>query len=92
MDAVLARDADLARQLALVREELVATIHINESMGAPSTRAMERAFAQIGYERATARKPRSSILTAAIARPQDFHILEVGKIEATLHSLARAGS
>jgi len=43
----LAGDRELARQYDLVREELIETIHLNETLGAPSARAMERLFAAI---------------------------------------------
>jgi hypothetical protein len=52
VEAALAADAELARRYALVREELAATIHVNETLGAPPARAMERLFAGIdGIER-----------------------------------------
>ena len=56
VEQALARDRELARQYDLVREELVETIHLNETLGAPSTRAMERLFAAIDAEEA--RSPR----------------------------------
>jgi hypothetical protein len=46
----LAGHRELARQYELVREELVETIHLNETLGAPSTRAIERLFAAIDAE------------------------------------------
>jgi hypothetical protein len=47
VEQALAGDRELARQYDLVREELVETIHLNETLGAPSARAMERLFAAI---------------------------------------------
>ena len=47
VEQALAGDRELARQYDLVREELVVTIHLNETLGAPSARAMERLFAAI---------------------------------------------
>src|SRR5438046_10060257 len=47
VEQALASDRELARQYDLVREELVETIHLNETLGAPSARAMERLFAAI---------------------------------------------
>ena len=38
VEEALARDPELARRYALVREELGETIHLNESLGAPSAR------------------------------------------------------
>lgn len=55
VDEALARDPELARRYALVREELAETIHLNETLGAPSARAMEKLFAQIDAE--PARRP-----------------------------------
>src|SRR2546422_170691 len=56
VEQALAGDRELARQYDLVREELVETIHLNETLGAPSPRAMERLFAAIDAE--AARAPR----------------------------------
>ena len=50
VEDALARDPELARRYALVREELSETIHLNESLGAPSARAMEQLFAKIDAE------------------------------------------
>jgi hypothetical protein len=60
VERALATDQELARRFTLVREELAETIHLNESLGAPSARAMEKLFAAIDAESATARKPRFS--------------------------------
>jgi hypothetical protein len=50
VEAALAQDAELARRFALAREELAETIHLNETLGAPSARAMERLLAGIEAE------------------------------------------
>ena len=50
VEQALARDPELARRYALVREELGETIHLNETLGAPSARAMETLFAKIDAE------------------------------------------
>ena len=50
VEEALARDPDLAHHFEVVREELAATINLNESLGAPSARAMERLFAAIDAE------------------------------------------
>jgi hypothetical protein len=55
VEKALASDRELARHLELVREELHETIHLNESLGAPSARAMEKLFAAIDAE--PGRKP-----------------------------------
>ncbi len=47
VEDALKRDPELARRYALVREELGETIHLNETLGAPSARAMEALFAKI---------------------------------------------
>jgi hypothetical protein len=67
VEAALANDQDLARQFALVREELGETIHLNETLVAPSARAMDRLLAGIEAEGSTARKRRSFDLAAFIA-------------------------
>jgi hypothetical protein len=50
VEEALARDPELARRYALVCEELGETIHLNETLGAPSPRAMEALFAKIDAE------------------------------------------
>jgi len=59
VEQALAEDPELARRYALVREELGETIHLNETLGAPSARAMEALFAKIDAE--PARKPAVSL-------------------------------
>jgi len=56
VEQALANDRDLARHYDCVREELNETIHLNESLGAPSARAMERLFAAIEAEAPAPRK------------------------------------
>jgi hypothetical protein len=58
VEQALAGDLELARQYDLVREELVETIHLNEQLSPPSTRAMERLFAAIDAEEARAPRHR----------------------------------
>jgi hypothetical protein len=66
VDEALARDPELARQYAVIREEYAETIHLNESLGAPSVRAMQKLFAAIDGE--PARKPSLSLdLSARIS-------------------------
>jgi hypothetical protein len=50
VEEALARDPELARQYAVIREEYAETIHLNESLGAPSARAMQKLFAAIDAE------------------------------------------
>jgi anti-sigma factor RsiW len=50
VEAALANDPELARRYELVREELGQTIELNESLGAPSARAMQALFAKIDAE------------------------------------------
>ncbi len=50
VEAALANDPELARRYALVREELSETIHLNETLGAPSAHAMDALFAKIDAE------------------------------------------
>ncbi|MBV9955487.1 MAG: hypothetical protein JOZ70_09560 [Pseudolabrys sp.] len=59
VEDALAADPDLARQYALVREELGETIILNEKLGAPSARAMETLFRKIDAE--PVRKPAVSL-------------------------------
>src|SRR3984957_14017492 len=50
VDEALDRDPELARQYAVIREEYAETIDLNESLGAPSARAMAKLFAAIDGE------------------------------------------
>jgi anti-sigma factor RsiW len=59
VDDALARDPELARQYAVIREEYAGTIDLNESLGAPSVRAMQKLFAAIDAE--PAQKPSASL-------------------------------
>src|ERR1700716_1027055 len=50
VERALAADGELAQRYELVREELAETIALNEKLGAPSARAMEKLFAAIDAE------------------------------------------
>jgi anti-sigma factor RsiW len=63
VDDALAGDPELARQYAVIREEYAETISLNESLGAPSTRAMAKLFAAIDAE--PVRKPSLSVSLSA---------------------------
>lgn len=67
VEEALASDPDLARQYAVIREEYAETISLNESLGAPSTRAMQKLFAAIDAEPARA-PSRSVSLSARVSR------------------------
>jgi len=56
----IARDPALARKYELIREELAGTVQLNETLGAPSLRAMQKLFANIDAEpaRRSIRRPR----------------------------------
>jgi anti-sigma-K factor RskA len=58
VEEALASDGELAKQYAVIREEYAETIGLNESLGAPSARAMAKLFAAIDGE--PARKPSMS--------------------------------
>ena len=57
VEDALAGDPELARQFAVIREEYAETIDLNESLGAPSARAMQKLFAAIDAE--PERKPQA---------------------------------
>jgi hypothetical protein len=59
VDEALARDPELAKQYAAIREEYAETIDLNESLGAPTARAMQKLFTAIDAE--PARKPSASV-------------------------------
>jgi anti-sigma factor RsiW len=58
VDEALARDPELAEHYAAIREEYAETIDLNESLRAPSVRAMQKLFAAIDAE--PARNPSAS--------------------------------
>ena len=68
VEDALASDPELARQYAVIREEYAETISLNESLGAPSARAMQKLFAAIDGE--PVRKP--SLSTSLSARISEF--------------------
>ena len=55
VEDALKRNPALARQYEAVREELAEAIHLNENLGAPSSRALDKLFAAIDAE--PVRKP-----------------------------------
>jgi hypothetical protein len=59
VDEALASDPALAKQYAAIREEYAETILLNESLGAPSSRAMTKLFAAIDAE--PERKPHGAL-------------------------------
>ena len=63
VERALANDNELASRYELVREELGEAIRLNESLGAPSARAMHDLFAKIDAE--PARTPRVSFSVVA---------------------------
>ena len=73
VEDALARDPELAREYDVIREEYAATVGLNESLGAPSMRAVQKLFAAIDAE--PARRPAASCrfiarhISAAIRRP-----------------------
>jgi anti-sigma factor RsiW len=70
VDEALARDPELAKQYAVIQEEYAETIHLNESLGAPSARAMQKLFAAIDGE--PARRPSRSPAMSISARIAGF--------------------
>ena len=68
VEEALARDPDLAKQYAVIREEYAETISLNETLGAPSARAMQKLFAAIDAEPA----PKSSAWSRLSTRVSGF--------------------
>lgn len=56
VEEALRGDPELARHVDLVREELAETIFLNESLGAPSARVIDRLMAEIDNESSATRK------------------------------------
>jgi hypothetical protein len=66
VEAALARDDELARRYALVREELAETVRLNEALGAPSPRPLQRLMSEIDAE--AAKSPRARVPLALARR------------------------
>ena len=64
IEQALASDADLATQYATVQQDLVETIGLNESLGAPSARAMQKLMADIEADASTARRFESPVVSS----------------------------
>ena len=47
VEAALAADQELAKHFAIVREEMAETIHVNEALGSPSPRTLDKLLAAI---------------------------------------------
>ena len=67
VEEALSKDADLSRRFALVRDELGEAIRLNESLGAPSTRAMARLFEKIDAEAPRTQRAMSAGLSVWIS-------------------------
>jgi anti-sigma-K factor RskA len=67
VEQALANDNELARQFEMVREELGETIRVNETLGAPSARAMTALFEKIDAEPARAPAAASFNLMARVS-------------------------
>jgi hypothetical protein len=66
----LAGDRELALRYELARQELAQTVYVNETLGAPSVRAMEKLFAAIDAEEAIA--PRRPLRRRRISRTRSL--------------------
>lgn len=93
VEQALANDNELASRYELVREELGEAIRFNESLGAPSARAMEKLFAKIDAE--PVRRPKVSF--SVMARLTEFvgsfqpRTLAYGATAAALAIVLQAG-
>ncbi len=63
VEEALASDTELAGQYAVIREEYAETIRLNETLGAPSMRAMQKLFADIDQEPVRTRPTSVSLST-----------------------------
>ena len=72
VERALAADTELARRYDLIRQELAVTIHLNETLGAPSARAMKKLFAAIEDEEARAPRRRHISRTPARLRSRAY--------------------
>lgn len=66
VEDALARDPQLVKHMAAIRDEYTETIYLNENLGAPSARAMQRLFAAIDAE--PARSPQNAAASIGLSR------------------------
>jgi anti-sigma-K factor RskA len=71
VEDALRQDAEFARHVELVREEIVETIHLNETLGAPRPHVADRLMAAIDAEANAAHKH----VPGAIAGSPDFSLI-----------------
>jgi hypothetical protein len=62
VDEALAKDPALARQYEVIKDELAETVLLNEDLGAPSTRALEKLFERIDAEPARSTSPAAGLM------------------------------
>ena len=62
VDEALAKDPALAKQYEVIKDELVETVLLNEDLGAPSTRALEKLFEGIDAEPARSMSPAAGLM------------------------------
>jgi anti-sigma-K factor RskA len=72
VEQALASDRELARRYELVREELNETIHLNETLGAPSARAMEKLFSAIDAEAPVVKKASFNVMGRLVELMSSF--------------------
>lgn len=93
VEAALAHDPELARRYTLVRDELAETIGLNETLGAPSARAISKLFAKIDAEPARKAAPSFDLvgrLSSFLAGPTPRTLSLAGGV-AVLAILLQAG-
>ena len=71
VEQALASDRKLAQRYELVRRELAETTRLNEALGVPSARAMEKLFAAINAEEARAPRRRPRPISGTRFRARD---------------------
>ena len=72
VERAIAADRELSRRYDLVREELSETIHLNESLGAPSSRALEKLFLKIDAEPVRRQASVNAVSAGIVSRFADF--------------------
>lgn len=91
VEEALARDPALARQYAAIQEEFAETILLNESLGAPSARPMQKLFAAIDAEPRRAAAPSLSARIAGVFAGLSPRALAAAGVVALLAIVLQAG-
>ena len=86
VERALAGDRELRMRYDLIRRELVETTRLNEPLGAPSARAMDKLFAAINAEQTRARCPRP--ISGSLSSSTSYSRMSTGRFAEVRNQIA----